>query len=154
MVDVTLTRIVHVEFAGIVELLNVNVVSPLVAAIVAELPQFDNEGETGFDKTRLAGNESVRDACVSAVSRSLLRIRRINWLVCPTRIVFGEKLLLNVGGWSRSTCSVALAGVVFVTVPPFPLEDSAPSGIVLIKFPVVVDETLTETVHEPGVSPT
>lgn len=36
--------------------------------------------------------------------------------------------------------------------PPSPREDNAPAGIVLIKFPVVVEVTSTETVHEPGVT--
>ena len=96
-VEVTLTRIVHVEPAGIVALVNMTVEPPLLALTVAELPQFDNDDETGFARTTSAGRESVSDDCVNALSRSLLRIRMVSWLVCPTRIVFGEKLLLNVG---------------------------------------------------------
>ena len=34
-----------------------------------------------------------------------------------------------------------------------PLELSAPAGIVLIRFPGVVEVTSTPTVHEPGVAP-
>lgn len=144
----------QVEFAGIVELLNVIVELPLVAVIVAELPQLDSDGKTGLAKTRFAGKVSVRDACARAVLRSLFLIRMASVLVCPTKMVFGEKLLLTVGEWSKSTCSVALAGVVLVTVPPSPLEDNTPAGMVLIRFPVVVDVTLIDTVQEPGVSPT
>ena len=51
------------------------------------------------------------------------------------------------------TCRVALAGVVFVTVPSPPLDLSVPAGMVLIWFPGVVEVTSTETVQDPGVEP-
>ena len=153
-VAVTLTRIVHVEPAGMVAFVSVNVDPPLLALNAAELPQFNRDGETGFARTTFAGKLSVSDARVIAVSRSVLRIRMVSWLVCPTRIVFGEKPLLKVGEITTSTCRVALAGDVLVTVPPSPLEDSAPCGIVLIRFPIAVEVTSTPTVQEPGFDPT
>lgn len=153
-VEVTLTRIVHVEPAAMEALFRVTVEPPLLALTVAELPQFNKEGETGLARITFAGRLSVSDVWVSAVSRSLFRIRIVSWLVCPTKIVFGEKLLLNVGALTRSTCRVALEGEVLVTVPPSPLEESAPGGIVLIKFPIVVEVTSIPTVQEPGVAVT
>jgi hypothetical protein len=51
------------------------------------------------------------------------------------------------------TFNVALAGLVLEIVTPAPMEINAPAGIVLIRFPLVVEVTLTETVHEPGVIP-
>ena len=48
---------------------------------------------------------------------------------------------------------MALAGVVFVMFTPPPVEVNAPAGIVLIRFPVVVEVTLIDTVHDPGVTP-
>lgn len=61
-VDVTLTRIVQVEFAGMEAFVSVIVDPPLVALNVAELPQLDRDGETGLASTTFAGNESVSDA--------------------------------------------------------------------------------------------
>ena len=140
------------EFAGMSELLKVTDELPLTAANEAELPQFDNAEATGLASTRLAGNASVSAACVSAVVRSLFLMRIVNWLVCPIKMVLGEKRLFNVGARMTLTCNVALAGVVLVIVPPAPEEVSAPAGIVLIRFPDVVEVTSTETVHEPGVT--
>ena len=80
-------------------------------------------------------------------------MRIVNRLICPIEVVVGEKLLSNVGGCILPTCNVALAGVVLVIVPPLPVEVNAPAGIVLIRFPDVVEVTSTETVHEPGVVP-
>ena len=76
-----------------------------------------------------------------------------SWLVCPTQIVPGLKLLLTVGVWIPVTFRVALAGVVFVILPPPPVAVSPPAGIVLIKLPGVVEVTSIETVQEPGVTP-
>ena len=67
-------------------------------------------------------------------------------------MVVGEKLLFNVGDWIISTCKVALAGVVLVMVLPPPEEVSAPAGIVLIRFPGIVEVTSTDTLHPPGVT--
>lgn len=144
----------QVEFAAMVALLNLTVEPPLLAVTDAELPQLDKDAETGSASTTLSGNVSISDVSVSAPSRSLFRIRIVNWLTCPTSIVFGEKLLLNVGGWIRSTYRVALAGVVLVIVPLSPEDDNDPAGMVLIKFPAVTEDTSTDTVHEPGVTPT
>jgi len=41
-----------------------------------------------------------------------------------------------------------------VTLTPPPVEVNSPAGIVLIRFPGVVDVTSIATVHEPGVVPT
>ena len=38
-------------------------------------------------------------------------------------------------------------------IVPSPVEVSAPAGMVLIRFPAVVEVTLIETVHDPGVMP-
>jgi hypothetical protein len=102
----------------------------------------------------LDGSESVSDTWVSAVLRSLFLILIVNSVVCPTNIVVGEKLLFTEGDRRLPTRKVALAGVVFVMVPPSPEEVNAPAGIVLIRFPGVVEVTSTDTVHEPGVDTT
>ena len=52
------------------------------------------------------------------------------------------------------TVNVALAGVVLVIETPPPVELNALAGIVLIRFPAVVEVTSTPTVHSPGVTPT
>lgn len=135
------------------ELLKVMDEAPLTAVNEAELPQFDNEEATGLARTTLDGSSSVSDVCVSAVVRSLFLIRIVNSLVCPINMVLGEKLLFTVGGRMISTCKVALAGVVLLILPVSPVEVSAPAGIVLIRFPGVVEVTSTDTVHEPGVTP-
>lgn len=49
----------HMEFAGITESLNTTDEFPLTELNEAELPQFDNEEETGLASTILVGNESV-----------------------------------------------------------------------------------------------
>ena len=77
----------------------------------------------------------------------------VNWLVCPTHIVLGVKVFPIVGGRREATCNVALAGVVFVIVPPPPVPVSPPAGMVLIKFPETMDVTSRETVQDPGVIP-
>lgn len=67
--------------------------------------------------------------------------------------MLGLKLLLTDGPPAPTTLRVALAGLVLLMVVPPPVEFSAPTGIVLIQFPAVVEVTLTDTVHEPGVVP-
>ena len=64
------------------------------------------------------------------------------------------KLLLIEGARLPPTCKVALAGLVFVMSVPSPVEVHALVGMVLIRFPGVLEVTLTETVHDPGVGPT
>ena len=49
------------------------------------------------------------------------------------------------------TFKVALAGVVLVMVVPPPVEESSPAGILLMRFPGVVEVTSIDTVHDPGV---
>ena len=73
-----MTRMIHTEFTGIAELLNVTDEPPGTATREAEPPQFDREDETGLASTILAGNESTSDTCVSAKARSLFRIRMIS----------------------------------------------------------------------------
>jgi len=68
-------------------------------------------------------------------------------------MVLGEKLLFNVGDRMMLTRNVALAGVLLLIVSPPPEDVSAPAGIVLIRFPGVVEVTSTDTLHEPGVTP-
>src|SRR5512144_1971041 len=74
-------------------------------------------------------------------------------LVPPAQIVPGLKLLLMAGIGLPATFRVALAGLVFVMLEPSPVEVNAPAGMVLIRFPAVVEVTLIETVHDPGVIP-
>lgn len=62
--------------------------------------------------------------------------------------------MLTEGGGVPVTFKVALAGVVFVTFAPAPVEDNALAGMVLIRFPEVVEVTVIDTVHEPGIVPT
>ena len=78
----------------------------------------------------------------------------VSWLVSPMRIVVGAKRLLKEGACTVLTFKVALAGVVFVIEFPAPVELSAPAGIVLIRFPGVVEVTSTAIVQDPGVVPT
>ena len=73
--------------------------------------------------------------------------------MAPAQIVLGLKLLLTEGAAIPVTFRVALAGLVLLMVVPPPVELRAPTGIVLIKLPGVVEVTLTDTVHDPGVDP-
>ena len=59
--DVTLTRIVQVEFGAIVALLSVIEVPPLTALKEAVAPQLVKLEETGFARKTLAGRVSVSD---------------------------------------------------------------------------------------------
>jgi len=61
--------------------------------------------------------------------------------------------LLTEGTPAAVTFRVALAGLVLLMDVPPPVELKAPTGIVLILVPAVVDVTLTDTVHDPGVDP-
>ena len=148
-----MTMIVQVEFAAIVPLFKVTDVPPLTAVREAEAPQPVNVGETGLARKTFAGKLSVSDACVRLLPGSLFLITIESWLVCPAQTVLGLKLLLTEGGRVPVTFKVALAGVVFVTFAPAPVEDNALVGMVLMRFPEVVEVTLIDTVHEPGVVP-
>ncbi len=57
------------------------------------------------------------------------------------------------GGGAPVTFNVALAGVVLEIFAPPPVELNAPAGIVLMRLPAVVEVTLMDTVHDPGVVP-
>jgi hypothetical protein len=76
-----------------------------------------------------------------------------NRLVAPAQIALGLKLLLTDGAEVPVTVRVALAGLVLLIVVPPPVEFRAPTGIVLIKLPGVVEVTLTDTVQDPAVDP-
>lgn len=138
-VDTTLTLMVHVPLAAIVALFKVSDVSPLAAApppgpvTEAEPPQEVNNTDGGLAMTMLAGKLSVSEVCVSDAFESVLRTVMVSWLVCPTQIVLGENVLLNVGGWMALTCNVALAGVVLVTltVPVGSVDFNVLVGMVL-----------------------
>jgi hypothetical protein len=131
-------------------------VSPGVAVSEAEAPQPTRgfAGPGGLAIIRLAGKSSVRETCVKEALESLLFIDMSKRLTSPTNIVLGEKDLFTDGVTTPRTVKVALAGVVFVieTFPPVELNSFA--GMVLIRFPGVVDVTSIPTVHCPGVIPT
>jgi hypothetical protein len=65
----------------------------------------------------------------------------------------GLKLLLTDGAVVPVTFRVALAGLVLVMFVPPPVDVRAPTGIVLIRLPGVVEVTLMDTVHLPAVVP-
>ena len=151
----TLTRIVQVEFGAMVALVNVTVVPPLTALNDAEAPQPVKVGETGLARETPEGRLSVMEAWVRVTVKSVFLITIDSWLVWPTHTVFGEKLLLTVGVPAYSTRSVALADSAFVIVTPPPsVAVNAPAGIVLMRFPTVVEVTSIDTVHDPGVAST
>jgi hypothetical protein len=77
----------------------------------------------------------------------------VSWLISPAQIVLELKLLLTEGVRGAITFNVALAGVVLEMITPPPVELNAPAGMVLIRFPVVLEVTSIETVHDPGVDP-
>ena len=68
-------------------------------------------------------------------------------------MVLGLKRLFKLGAWITPTRNVALAGAVLVMRPALPEDVSAPAGMVLIRFPAVVEVTSTDTVHDPGITP-
>lgn len=145
--------IVQVELGAIVPLFSDTDVPPLTAVNEAEGPHPVNVGETGLARRTLAGRASVSETWVKVVLGSLFLITMESWLVPPAQIVPGLKLLLMEGTGLAATFKVALAGLVLVTVEPAPVEFNAPAGRVLIRFPAVVEVTLSETVHDPGVIP-
>lgn len=151
--EVTLTVIVQVEFAAIVPLFKVTDVPPLTAVREAEAPQPVSVGETGLARNTLVGRLSVSDTCVRLLPVSLFLITMERRLVSPAHTVAGLKLLLTDGGKVPVTFKVALAGVVFVILEPAPVEDNALAGMVLMRFPKVIEVTLMDTVHDPGVFP-
>jgi hypothetical protein len=137
---------------GIEPLLRVTVVPPLAAVTVAAPPQPVNVEETGLARKTLAGRLSVMEAWVKVTFAPLV-ILMVSWLVPPAQILLGLKLLLIEGTPAAVTFRVALAGLVLLIDVPPPVELKAPTGIVLILVPGVVDVTLTETVQDPGVEP-
>jgi len=151
---VTLTVIVQVEPGAIAPLFSDTDVPRLTAVNEAEAPHPVNEGETGLARKTSVGRLSVSETWVKVVLGSLFLITMESWLVPPVQMVPGLKLLLIEGIGVPATFKVALAGLVFVMLEPSPVEVSAPSGMVLIRFPAVVEVTMMETVHDPGTIPT
>jgi len=129
---------------------------PGVAVTTAAPPQFCKAfpGNAGFAITTSVGKVSVIDTWVKGITALVLLIVIANTLVSPTQIVLGAKALDTVGDATPTTVTVALAGVVFVIETPPPVELSASGGMVLIRFPRVVEVTSIPTVHSPGVAPT
>jgi hypothetical protein len=150
---VTLTVIVQVELGAIAPLFSDTDVPPLTAINEAESPHPVNVGETGFARKTSVGRLSVSETWVKVVLGSLFLIKMESWLFPPIQIVPGLKLLLIEGIGLPATFKVALAGLVLVMLVPSPVEVNALAGMVLIRFPAVVEVTLIETVHDPGVIP-
>lgn len=148
-----MTVIVQVELGAIVPLFSETDVPPLTAVNEAEFPHPASEGETRFARTISVGRLSVSETWVKVVLDSLFLITIESWLVPPVQIVPGLKLLLIEGIGIPATFKVALAGLVLVMLEPSPVDVSAPAGMVLIRFPAVVEVTLIETVHDPGAIP-
>lgn len=148
-----MTVIVQADPGAIVPLFSDTDVPRLTAVNVAESPHPVNTGETGLARKTSAGRLSVSATCVSVVLGSLFLITMESWLVPPIQIVPGLKLLLTEGIGLAATFKVALAGLVLVMLEPSPVEVRAPAGMVLIRFPVIVEVTLIDTVHDPGVIP-
>lgn len=155
MFDVTLTLIMQDELGAIVPpVIEIDV--PPAAGVGEKLgePHPDVVTLGGLARTTLAGRLSVMEACVRLLPDSLLVITMESWLVCPAQMVLGLKLLLTVGSGLPATFNVALAGVVLVIFMfPGPEALNARAGIVLIMLPELMEVTLTDTVHEPGVAP-
>jgi hypothetical protein len=141
---------VQEKFGAMSPLVRVTDVPPATALTVPpqELLRF-----TGLARKTLAGRLSVNETCVRLVPGSLFLMMMVSWLIFPAQIVPGFKLLLTPGGKFPFTFSVALAGEVLLIVVPPPVDDSSAAGIVLMRFPTVVEVTLTETVHDPGIAP-
>jgi hypothetical protein len=142
--------IIQVEPGAIVPLFSDTDVPPLTAVNEAEAPQPANAGETGLARITSAGRLSVSETWVKLVPGSLFLITMESWLVPPVQMVPGLKLLLMEGIGVPATFKVALAELVLVILTPSPVEVNAPAGMVLIRFPAVVEVTLRETVHDPG----
>lgn len=122
---------------------------PARAVSVYPVPQLVTTAFTGVANWSPLGSVSVYDTPVKFVSTSLLLTRISSRLASPTNIVFGLKDLLSEGGDTAITVIVALAGEVFVIttgVPPsLPSAFKLLAGIVLIRFPEVIEDTLTST---------
>ena len=149
--EVTLTVIVQVELGAIVPLFSDTDVPRLTAVNEAESPHPVNTGETVSARKTPSGRLSVSETSVNVVLSSLFLITMESWLVPPIQIVLGLKLLFIEGIRLTATFKVALAGLVLVMFEPSPVEVSAPTGMVLIRFPAVVEVTKRETVQDPGV---
>ena len=144
----------QVELGAIVPLFSDTDVPRLTAVNEAEAPHPVNEGETGLARKTSVGRLSVSETWVKVILGSLFLITMESRLVPPAQMVPGLKLLLMEGTGVPATFKVALAGLVLVMLVPSPVEVNAPAGIVLIKFPAVVEVTMIETVHDPGTIPT
>jgi len=119
----------------------------------AEAPHPLKLGETGSARITPLGRSSCSEACVNGRLGSLLVMTMDNRLVSPAHIVAELKLLRTEGGNTPPTFRVALAEEVLLIVAPPPVEVNAFSGIVLIRFPGVIDVTSIATVQDPGMTP-
>ena len=147
----TFTETTQFKFGVTVALVKLTVLPPATAFSTAAPPQFVKgvPPNGGLARTTFAGKVSVNEVPVRSVSVSLLLIVMVRVLTSPMDIVFGANPLLSVGGVTATTVNVALAGVVLeivTTVPlSFPLALKLSAGMVLMRFPAVVDVTLIST---------
>jgi len=148
--------ITQLEPGSIDPLFKVIELPPGVTSNEAVPPQFCNEfaGRAGSAITTFVGKVSVSDVWVKELFVLVLLIVIVRTLISPAQIVLGANVLDTVGVATSTTVTVALAGVVFVIETPPPVELSVLAGIVLIKFPRVVEVTSIPTVHSPGIAPT
>ena len=151
--EVTVTVMEQVDAGAMLPLDKVMLVLSSLAVNEAEAPQPDMAGENGSARKTFVGRESVRDAWVRVVLGRLFLMVIVSRLVPPAQMVDGLKLFPTSGVVVPSTFRVALAGLVLLIFVPPPVELRAPTGIVLIRLPLVSEDTLTVTVHEPGIEP-
>jgi hypothetical protein len=150
--EVTVTVITQTELGAMVPLLNATEVPPAIAVTEGDGPQPEVEALGGLARKTLAGRLSVSVTCVRLRPGSLFAMTMDSWLVPPAQIVPGLKLLLTEGFGLPVTFNVALAGVVLLMRTPPPVELNASAGMVLMRFPGVLEVTLIDTVQEPGVA--
>jgi hypothetical protein len=140
VVPVTLTATVHVPLAAMVPPEKLTDVLPAAGVKVGE-PQPVAEAFGVAATSRPAGNESVKARPVSAVPAFGFVIVKVNVLIPPTAIGFGENAFPILGAESTVKVSVPV-----FPVPPL-VEVTLP--VVLTFGPAVVAVTLTLTVQVP-----
>lgn len=109
---------------------------------VLPIPQPVNVGVTGLARMMFVGSASVMLTPVSEKLTSLFVIKMVSWLVCPAMMVFGANDLFNVGGVMAVTASVAVPNWMFDSPSALLI---APTGILLTRFPIVMEETSIQT---------
>ena len=103
-IEVTFTRITQLEFCAIVPPFKEINASPAARAgppsveVNVPVPQPVRVALNGVATTIPTGRVSVNVVLVKGVTKSLLRMVMVSWLVSPTKIVFGAKILLTEGG--------------------------------------------------------